>query len=320
MKVKDYSVFMGDDTIKARHETSQKNNSSPKKSINVSGFNQKFDPIAAKKAEAQKKAMKIVGDVYANEKKIDDGLDERRQKIQDLKNESYEATKAIKEIEDNRAKLRDEYGVDADSQEEKDLKLLEKEMDSKNPGSGIELTDEEKEAIAKIKENGLTDYQKQSLGMKESEAPYRETIQKNEAEIQLHNSVIRETGLERLKHHEMTDAQKEKDEILEAASKEIIGMLMDEAKDHIDEEQEKLVEAAKEKAEEEKELKEKLEKAKEEKEKQEELTEDIIEATEEMAINGSKAMSDVQAEVKEMMSKMKLIEDDIKGAEVDRKV
>ena len=155
--------------------------------------------------------------------------------------------------------------------------------------------------------------------MKKGAEYYENQINEMKKEIEMENSIIRATRLERLKKDPMVKAQKQAEEVMEAASEEIVGMLADEAKDHIDEEMEEKKEAAQEKAEEEKELEEKLEKIKEKKEDQEELAEAIGELTEQtLQLDGVK--TDVQEEIKDIVNKMKLLEEDIKGAVVDTTV
>ena len=237
-----------------------------KKSIDGSVLKKQLDPIAAKKEAARKKAMGIVGKAFENEQKIDADIETRRQKIQELRNDKGVANTAIREIEENRENLRKSFGVEADSKEEKDLKLLEKEIKSKIPGSDIHLTKDERESIAKIKAGGLTDYQQQSLAMLQDETPYAMTVYECDREIETENRIISATNLERLKSHAMVDAQKEADAVMDQAAKEIIGMVVDEAKDNIDKDMEEKREAAKEKAAKEEELEAKTEKAKNEKE------------------------------------------------------
>ena len=206
----------------------------------------------------KKNAMKIVGDAFKNELKIDDDLNARREKIKKLQQETGEAKRAINEIEDGREALRDLYGVNPDSKEEQDLKLLEKEVRSKMPGSDIILSKEEREQIAEIRKNGLSEYQERSLDMLESETYYHQTVYEADIEIKTENQIISATELERLKSHAVIDAEKQADAIMDAASDEIVSMLVDEAKTHIDDEAE-----------------EKKEQAKAEKEKQEEVQEKI---------------------------------------------
>lgn len=316
MKVTNTTIFMGDDTLRARHGQMQFDNKSQGGSIDASSLRTKFDPIAAKKEESQKKAMKIVGDAFKNDLKIDDDLNARRAKIDSLRKDRHDAKMAIKDIEDDRAALRDVYGIEEDSQEEKDLKLLEKEVKSKMPGSDIHLTKDDREAISKIKEKGLSEYQQRSIEMLEYEVPYAVTAYEAEQEIMVENQIISATELERLKSHALVDAQKQAEAIMDEASREIVGMVADEAKDHIDEENEERKEKAKAEEEKQEELEARIDAAREKRKENEELTEDILEGVQE-ATSVSKDMNAAQQEIKEMMSKMKLIEDDIKGAAVD---
>lgn len=318
MKVHNTAIFMGDTSRSERHgnsKTEEKNRST----VYAGTLNQNFDPIAQKKKQAQKQAMKIIGDAWAGDQKIDDDLEERRNKIAELRSAAKEASGELKNIEDGRAALRESYGVAEDSQEEQDLKLLEKEIDAGTPGKQVFLSPEEKERIKQIKANGLTEYQTRSLEMKEAGVYYEKQIYDCNTEIETENAVIRGIKLERLKSNPMGKAQDQAEDIMEAARQEIIGMLVDEAKEHIDEEMEEKKEAAEKKAEEKEELEEKLEKTKEKKEEQEELTEDILEATEQLTeLTGQQ--TDVQKEIQNMMDKMKLLEEDIKGAAVDESV
>lgn len=316
MKVTNTTIFMGDDTLRARHGQMQFDNKTQGGSIDASSLRTKFDPIAAKKEESQKKAMKIVGDAFKNDLKIDDDLNARRAKIDSLRKDRHDAKMAIKDIEDDRAALRDVYGIEEDSQEEKDLKLLEKEVKSKMPGSDIHLTKDDREAISKIKEKGLSEYQQRSIEMLEYEVPYAVTAYEAEQEIMVENQIISATELERLKSHALVDAQKQAKAIMDEASREIVGMVADEAKDHIDEENEERKEKAKAEEEKQEELEARIDAAREKRKENEELTEDILEGVQE-ATSVSKDMNAARQEIKEMMSKMKLIEDDIKGAAVD---
>lgn len=328
MRVNNTSVFVGGDTTRTGHGE-QSNTSgiavrasdktSNGKSIDGSALQAKLDPVAAKKEEAKKKAMKIVGDAFANERKMDDELGARRERIKALQEEKGYASGEIKRIEDKRVALRDDYAIEEDSQEEKDLKLLEKEVRSRFPGSGVQLSKDEMDAIQKIKKNGLTEYQQRSLEMLGHEAPYVDMVYEADKEIKIENQIVRETKLERLKSHTMEDAQKQAEEVLEAASEEAIGMLVDEAKEHIDEEAEERKEKAEAEKEKQEEIEARIDAAKEKKKENEELTEDILEKVQEVSI-GASDVNAAQQEIKDMMSKMKLIEEDIKGVAVDQNI
>jgi chromosome segregation ATPase len=316
MKINNNLIYAGEDTSGIRNGKKQSGGLSSGGSINANDLNIKFDPIAAKREEAKKKAMDIIGKAFANESKIDDDLNKRRRHIRELSDENALATKEIKEYEDMRLDLRNRYGIDLDSQEEKDLRLLEKEIDSLRPDSKINLTEDDYKELKRIKEAGLSEYQERSLEIRSYEGPAKESIYQNKLEIQTENAIITAVELERLKSHALLDAQKQAEDILDDASKEIMGMLADEAKEHIDDELEEKIEDSKEKAEEKKELEERIEKARDDKKEKEKISEDILEGVAEM-IKTSSELNDAKQEIKDMMSKMKLIEEDIKGAAVD---
>lgn len=315
MKV-NQTIFMGDDTLRARHGQESTQNDSDKKSIFAGGLNKAVDPILQKKQQAQKQAMKIVGDTFANDRKIDDDLDERRARIKENREIIGKAKAELNEISKQRDELRNRYGVEEDSQEQQDLKLLEKEIDAQKPGSEVRLTKEEREQIEEIKKNGLTEYQTRSLEMKKSGESYETEIDEAEKVIYTENAVIASIKLERLKKDPMVDAQRNAKEIIDAARDEILGMLIDESKDHIDEEMEKKKEAA-EKAEEKKEEQEEKTEKKDEKEAQEEQFREQIQASTELMTKSDELMDDVQRKVKKILDEMKLLEEDLKGAAVD---
>lgn len=273
MQVKNNTIFMGDDTIRSRHtaekDTKQTRN---RKSIDARGMAAVTDPIAAKKAQAQKKAMKILGDAFAGESKIDDDMSARREKVTSLTQEIADRKKDIQELEDTKASLL-EQGYAEDSDEIKQLS------------------------------EGISAYNKQAMDA--------------ENERTAENAVIRQTKIERLKTNPMGEARDQADAVTDAANDEIMGMLIDEGREHIDEKQEEEKKKAEAEKEKKQEQEEKLEARKEEKKEQEKLIENIVEASGEL--NGGKdSVAQAQQEIKDMMAKMKLVEDDVKGAAVDQ--
>jgi len=316
MKVQNTTIFMGDETLRARHGYEDAGEKQDKKNIFAGGLNKAVDPILQKKREAQQKAMKIVGDAWAGERKIDDDLDARRAKIEQCRDRIGKAKDELKEIENSRIQLRERYEVEADSKEEQDLKLLEKEMDSQKPGSDIHLTEEEYKQLEEIKAAGLSEYQQRSLDLKKGGEFYEDELTQATEEMLMENSVIRATELERLKSQSIMKAEKAADEIMEAASDQIIGMLIDESKDHIDEEMEEKKEAAEEAEEKKEEEEEKIEKREEKKDEEEQFREQIKASTE-LMVSSEDVMDDVQREIKKIMDEMKLLEEDMKGAAVD---
>ena len=296
-------------------------------------LNGQVDPIEQKKALAKKQAYKIVRDALANELKKDADVQEIKDHAEQLRNEMAQAQDEIMKIDAEKEDWRKECGVAEDSQEQKDLELLEKRAAYESGDLSKELTEEEKERAAELDKQGYTDYQKKALEMEKKKAPYTAAVQKAESGILADNAVIRATRLERLKKDFIRKAQKEENEILAAASEEIIGMLVDEAKDHMDEKSEELQEKAEERAEEKEAQQEKIDAAKEKKEEMESLAKPENVSSEQTAptqvappsgdemteamvqLEGHK--EDYQREIEEMMRKMNLMTEDIKGIKVD---
>ena len=103
---------------------------------------------------------------------------------------------------------------------------------------------------SKLEAEGLTEYQERALQMDSFKDRHLKNIQDSKGGIIEEAATIRAMGLERLKKFPMLEAQQEAEKVLESASDEIIGMLIDEAKDHIDDKAEEEQEKAEEKKEE----------------------------------------------------------------------
>lgn len=135
---------------------------------------------------------------------------------------------------------------------------------------------EQKEQLKEEYPDGGEDYDAYMKELNEMESHWKKEMQKGQSLVADSTSAIKAVKQEALKHHGMTDAVKAAEETMEAASKEMIGMLMNEAKDTVDEELEETVEKAEEakeeKTEQEAELKEaQIEQEKKAKELEEEL-------------------------------------------------
>ena len=102
---------------------------------------------------------------------------------------------------------------------------------------------------------------------------------------------------------------------MEAAGDEIMGLVVEEAKDHLDEEAEERREQAQEIKEEREEQEEILEKRQERKDRLEELAESV--PVEEM-VSMDRLQDEVEQEVQEILNKLKLLPEDIKGTSVDQ--
>ena len=275
-------------------------------------LNMLADRVEQKKEAARKHASKVLLDQFARDNITTDELKERRDKIKEYKAEWSALDKEKQMYLEEQEKLKAQYGIQEGSQEQQDLDILRranKEMKSGN----IMLDGFSKEELERIQKAGAnpTEYQKRSLQYDDIISTYDKQIEKlkDGISIETYNIIEIKNGI--LKQHGMTDAYKASADILEAASSEIVGMLMADAKEHIDEELEKLVEAAKEAAEKKKAEEAKKEEAKAESEEQKELTEEIQE--------GSAKQDQMQQEIKKIMKDNELTEEDMKGLIVNKK-
>lgn len=303
------------------------------------------DSITLRRQQAQKKAMELVKNAWSGDRKTDQSIEEYKALAEEKRKELQLNKDKIAECDARKENLREGYGVEKDSQEQKDLELLER---LHYPGNGefseFDFTEEERERLKELESEPLTEYQQKCLEIDGEEQIFKIRAGIAESGIEVYNGAVRSIKQERLKHHEMTDAQNNAKKVMEQASEDIQGMIVDEAKDHVDETYEEQREAAKEKAEEKEAQEEKIELRKEQKElleaRIEEVREDNNEAEaaqkrqerdareeaellSDMAdagLNVAGASDAVKAEIKDMLNKMKLVEADVKGIKVDEEV
>lgn len=254
-------------------------------------LNNVTDTILQRKQEARQKAMKIISDAWEGDKQIDADIESRRERIRKLQDEMGRAQKELTAIVDEQNALRETYGVDTDSEEYKDLELLLKRKRATRSGSEIRLTVEERKQLAEIDKKEKTEYQRRVLEWEDYGDYYHSILENSKREILAENAVIRGIRQERLKKAPMVGAQKQADATLAAASEEILDMLTEESLDHMKEEQ--------------KEQEEQAEKVQAKEEEWEEL------------LQLEHIQMDIQKEIQDVMNKMKLVEEDVKGAVVD---
>lgn len=261
--------------------------------------------ISERKEEAMQKAKKLVGDVFATEKSVDDDLLERAKRIKTSEQEMVSANKKLKALREDQVTLKEQYGITEDSKEQEELELLIKSKESQKLDSGVVLTEEEKGQVAFIEERGMTEYQSRYFELESFGEPYHKAITEAQKVIKEETMIISAVKLERLKSCPMVGASKEADAIMENANEEILDMMVEEGVDKVQEQ-----------AEENKEKQEMLEEKKEAEEKQKEQTE-----VEEIPVNELLHLENVRKEMKQevdnMIAEMKLLVEDIKGSVVD---
>lgn len=226
-----------EDNILYKTGTNQNANGKTKQlkgnSIYAGNLNMQQDKIAAKKVNAQKQAMKAILDKFSIEQQKDDNLKSHQENVEALRAKSMSGREEVEKIEKIEQDLKDSYHIDDNSEEQKDLELLKK---GKNDTFKNSLTKEESQRLENMGE--LTDYQKEALHYDDIKQEWKDRVKEADNQVENENRTIEEIKVSRLKSAPMIDAREEADTILEAASKEVIGMLIDEAKEHINDKME----------------------------------------------------------------------------------
>ena len=123
----------------------QKNNNKATIFAGDLGIGMQNDIVTLRKQRAQKKALKMITDAWNSDRKLDDTIKGYQDRISHLKSEIAQNQEQIQMRDEWKENLRQEYGVAKNSQEQKDLELLEKEADSNKHYDNFEqvsLTDE----------------------------------------------------------------------------------------------------------------------------------------------------------------------------------
>lgn len=251
------------------------------------------------KQQGEKKKALFAGAL--NENTMESRIEQKKKEAQD---------KALKIVEDAWDVDR---SIDKDLQKRRDHIASMKQENQET----LDTLQELEQAQQDLPTENQEEYEMRMGELEEEKSIYEEKLQENKKLILEENAIIRATSIERLKNNPMGKAKKKADAIMEAASEEIIGMVVEDAKEHVDEKQEEREEKA-EKIEEKKEQQEEfIEAQKEKKEEKEELLEEMV-VEEILTLNQTK--TDVQAEVQDILNKMKLVAEDIKGAVVDEDI
>lgn len=283
----------------------QKTEGGNRKTFFAGNTNLANDPIAQKRKEAQKKAMKVVTDAWESDKAIDKSVEDRKNHYNEMLAVKEEAQSYLKDINNQIDVLKEEYGIT-------------EEMKYKD---------------------WPEEYRQRYFELADQASAFKKQIYDADKLMKDDISDIKAIAIERLKSSPMVDAQKTADAIEASANEEIIGMAMQQAKDHIDEKMEEAEEKAEEKAEEEEIKEEKLEDVREMKALQQAMIEGTKEAIEkaearhreneapDMPIDDlielTKTNTQTQKAQKvldEIKYSMNLLEADLKGIEVNEEV
>lgn len=297
------------------------------------------DPIAQKRKEAQEKAMKVVSDAWDTDKAIDKSVEDRKKHYDKMLVRKEEAQTELKRIREEKDALKEAYGIADESKEQKDLEFIQKVEDYLAGDFHNGIVPEDLVDYVELRKQPLTEYQQRVLELHEMEKQFKAEIKDADDRMKDDISDIKAIALERLKSDPMVEAQKTADAIEAAANDEIIGMAMQQAKEHIDEKLEEAQEKAEEKAKEEEIKEEKLEEIQEKRALQEALiagTKEAIEKAEarqreneapdvplDELIDLTKTNTETQKAqrvLQEIKFSMNLLEADLKGIEIDEEV
>ena len=248
---------------------------------NISTQNPLDTQIAQKRATAVEKAKKLIGDVFAAEKSVDDDLAERANRIKESEQAIVDANKELAKFEAEKEKLKEQYSVTG------------------------EETEEKLPAEYKMQRDELTRYGE----------PQHQFIEEAKKVIEEEQKVIAAITVERLKTDPMIGATEQAEEMLASAEEEIANMVMDAAVENLQEKTEEAKE--KQEAEEEKaELEEAKRKEREERRKEAELSDVPVQEL----LNLEQVRGELKHEVDQMLTEMKLLAEDIKGSMVDEEL
>ena len=236
--------------------------------------------IAEKRAAAMEKTKKLISDVFAAEKSVDDDLAERANRIKESEQAIVDANKKLAEFEGEKEKLKEQYGITGEETEE----MLPAEY--------------------KMQRDELNRYGE----------PQHQAINEAKNVIEEERKVIAAITVERLKTDPMMGATEQAEELLASAEEEIADMVMDTAVENLKEQAEDAKE--KQEAEEKAELEEAKRKEKEERRKEAELADVPVQEL----LQLEQTRGEMKQEVDNMLTEMKLLAEDIKGSMVDEEV
>ncbi len=285
---------------------------------------------------AQQQAMKLISDAWdQNERAAQSIADMKQQKVDKLA-ELQEAKSNLKDIEKDMAALPEKYGIAPDSQEQKDLELLEKYQNYKNGSDFADFSKEEIERLNELQNMPRTEYQNQVLRLNGQAGDIRKKVATAERELAAFAGTITDVKTDLLKSPRMLKAGNAADKIMDAADKEIFGLLINEGKDNIDDKMEEEQEKAEKAEEEHKEQQERIDDVKEQKEEQQKRIDDakekrddqkeLIEGDSEidqleleasLKHQNTRNINEAQKNIQRIIKENKLVNEDLKGIEID---
>ncbi len=310
-------------TVIAANSAVSKQAENKGKSLFAGKVNSKTDAlIDQKRKDAKKQAMKLVSDAWGKEQAKDKKTDDKRKLRDNLLTQIKDSKGRLADIDEAKGRLQQEYEIDPESQEQKDLELLEKYQDYLNGVLDGEFSDEEIDRIKELQFETRSEYQVEALKLNKDAANEKKSIRKLEWNESLVRGSISSDKFDKLKNKDMVNANDAADELKEASKKEILNLLIQEGKDNVDEKTEEDQEKVQQAQEKKEEQQERIDKAKEDKKDQEEIIEGEMEKSKldmESSVkqNSVSHMEIAQKNVSKILKENHLVVEDLKGIEID---
>jgi hypothetical protein len=227
----------------------------------------------------------------------------------------------MNDIDTSKEQLRDEYGVDENSSEQKDLELLEKYQRNKTGTSYEEFSDEEIARLKELQNEPLTEYQKRALELDNVKNGMDTEVQRIDMKLEALNMNILAARNEQAASQEMQDAQDMAGQILNAAERDVVLETINEAKETIDERRDESEEKAEEAEEKKAETDAADAKTKEERDNENivkgESESDALELNQKLNSQSTDNVAEAQKQIAQIMKQNNLINEDIKGIDID---
>lgn len=211
--------------------------------------------------------------------------------------------------------LMNQFQIDSDIDDSMDKSRQHvDEVREQNEYASQQIARLEEDKKRMMEEYGLEEGSEELIGIQDEIKHWQKQIAEGDGIIMAENASVRGTKQALLKRtYDMSDASRAADKVMESASKDIIGMLKDEALDKMEKDKEETEEKIEE-AEEKKEEKEELIEKDKDQEQQEETSKNMI------AADNDIDKKQLQQEIEEILAKQKLLEEDLKGLAINTSI
>ena len=199
-----------------------------RKTINASELNLKpynDNQIDAKRLRARKQAMKLISDAWKSSNMRDKNIEDMKLDKLNKLDEITELKNKVSDLENEKEAYRADYGVDMNSQEQKDLELLEKYQNNRYGSAEDTFSKEELDRLKELQNTPLTEYQEKVLKLNSSQIHFKDEIGQKELKIACTTASIALAEIDRDKSQEMLKAQDSADQIIGAVEGEVKNLL-----------------------------------------------------------------------------------------------